>query len=133
MLDFAFVFTTGGLVLWERTFVQLRGSPLNDFIRDVLIEERSAADGSHLLDAYMLQWTVSNERGLVFLVCLICILQLLYIILTGWVSQNAVTQLCQRFVTGNEAGISEFVWHIDDLRQCTGLRSIGYAGIPRYI
>jgi hypothetical protein len=69
MLDFACVFTRGGLVLWEQRFLKMhRPPPVRALVREVLIEERSAnADAFHA-ENYAMRWALDNVLELVFVV-----------------------------------------------------------------
>lgn len=78
MLDLFTILTKGGFVLWQKTFTPINGSPVEDLIKNVLIEERSGTD-SYYKDNYALKWTFANENDLVFVVAYQKILQLTYI------------------------------------------------------
>jgi len=95
MLEQVVVFTRGGLVLWKYQFGKVDGSPVNDFIRNILIEvrrrlERQPTPWRHspraaavealltlqersilrhyLHDNYVVKWTLDNALGLVYVV-----------------------------------------------------------------
>lgn len=78
MLDLFTILTKGGYVLWQKTFAPINGSPVEDLIKNVLIEER-AGTNSYTKDNYALKWTFANENDLVFVVAHQKILQLTYI------------------------------------------------------
>ncbi|MBW0518914.1 hypothetical protein O181_058629 [Austropuccinia psidii MF-1] len=84
MLDHVHIFHRGGLVLWSKSFVPTP-SPIRSMIGLGLIEERSdgLANEHHLQEIQVgscsLQWNLSNEFGLVFVVAYQSILQLTYI------------------------------------------------------
>lgn len=78
MLDLFTILTKGGFVLWQKTFAPIQGSPVEDLIKNVLIEERSGTD-SYYKDNYALKWTFANENDLVFVVAYQKILPLTYI------------------------------------------------------
>lgn len=44
MLDHVSVFNKAGLVLWSRTMAKLKGSPVDDLVKNVLLEEKGGAD-----------------------------------------------------------------------------------------
>jgi len=72
MLDTFEILTTSGVVLWSKTYVPVGPSLINDFIRDVFIEDRvqrTAANPTYKKDGYTLKWTVAKELGLIFVVC----------------------------------------------------------------
>jgi hypothetical protein len=67
MLDHFTVFTRGGIVLWSSSFSQLQGDPVNDLVREVLVEERT---GQRAFESgsYTVHWTLANELNIVFVV-----------------------------------------------------------------
>ncbi|KAI8994535.1 signal recognition particle, alpha subunit, N-terminal-domain-containing protein [Pilobolus umbonatus] len=78
MLDLFTVLTKGGFVLWQKTFAPITGTPVEDLIKNVLIEERAGIELYHK-DNYCLKWTFANDVDLVFVVAYQKILQLGYI------------------------------------------------------
>ena len=71
MIDFFTIFTKTGLVLWSHRVVDqpLKGDPVNSFIGDVLLEERSG-DTVYFgktpeTASYGVKWSLGNEAGLV--------------------------------------------------------------------
>ncbi|PLW19898.1 hypothetical protein PCASD_13847 [Puccinia coronata f. sp. avenae] len=81
MLDHVHIFHRGGLVLWSKSFVPTP-SPLRTLIGDGLIEEQSTGFKDMMvmqIGSYSLQWNLSNEFGLIFVVAYQRILQLTYI------------------------------------------------------
>lgn len=78
MLDLFTIVTKGGFVLFQKTFAPINGSPVQDLIKNVLIEERAGTD-SYSKDNYALKWTFANENDLVFVVAYQKILQLNYL------------------------------------------------------
>lgn len=42
MFEFICIFTTGGVVLWYKAFADLKLDILNVFIRNILLEEKTA-------------------------------------------------------------------------------------------
>ncbi|KAI8886067.1 P-loop containing nucleoside triphosphate hydrolase protein [Backusella circina FSU 941] len=78
MLDLFTILTKGGFVLWQKNFATLSGSPVDELIKNVLIEERAGTD-SYFKDNYALKWTFANEVDLVFVVAYQKILHLQYI------------------------------------------------------
>ncbi|KNZ60769.1 hypothetical protein VP01_1503g8 [Puccinia sorghi] len=81
MLDHVHIFHRGGLVLWSKSFVPTP-SPLRTLIGDGLIGEKSSGLNDLLamqVGSYSLQWNLSNEFGLIFVVAYQRILQLTYI------------------------------------------------------
>lgn len=71
MLDHVIVFSKSGPVLWQRTYCKLQGSPVDDLVRGVLLEERGGAEKTAELGPYALKWTFAAGAGydIVFVVC----------------------------------------------------------------
>jgi len=67
-LDRFVVFTKSGIVLWRKSFVSIRGDPVCDFIKSVLLEERNMKDGKFMTELYTIRWALHNELDLVFVV-----------------------------------------------------------------
>lgn len=78
MIDFFYIFTTTGLVLWSKTFCEVKGSPVNSLIKNVLLAQRTN-EKSYIEDAYVLKWCLNNDLGIVFVVGYQRVLQLMYI------------------------------------------------------
>ncbi|KAI8366937.1 SRP54-type protein [Choanephora cucurbitarum] len=78
MLDLFTILTKGGFVLWQKKFTSITGSPVEDLVRHVLMEER-AGTNTYIKDSYALKWTFANEFDLVFVVAHQKILQLNYL------------------------------------------------------
>ena len=71
MIDLFCIFTTGGLILWSKTFVSFDfSSILNDLIRTILMDEKKTqnyyipAKGNGII----LRWKIFNESGIIFVV-----------------------------------------------------------------
>lgn len=66
MIDYACIFTTGGMVLWYKTFVdtQMRLDFFNLFIKNVLLDEKTAiaASAGGRKNSYSLQDSVFRWR-----------------------------------------------------------------------
>lgn len=78
MIDLFCIFTTTGLVLWSKSFCELKGTPINKLIKDVILVERTN-EKVFYDDQYALKWSFNNDLGLVFVVVYQRILQLMYI------------------------------------------------------
>mmetsp|Transcript_37765 Transcript_37765/g.89345 ORF Transcript_37765/g.89345 Transcript_37765/m.89345 type:complete len:591 (+) Transcript_37765:168-1940(+) len=65
MLDCFTVLHKGGTVLWRKEMCALQGEPINDLIKTVLLEERSA-ETVYKKDQYQFKWALVNEFDLVF-------------------------------------------------------------------
>jgi signal recognition particle receptor subunit alpha len=71
MLDTFEILTTSGVVLWSKTYVSVSPTLINDFIRDVFIEDRvqrTAANPTYKKDGYTLKWKTAKDLGLIFVV-----------------------------------------------------------------
>lgn len=72
MLDHVSIFTTRGVVLWSRSWAQLKAvkgeDPVSSLVRGVLLEGKAAAARTVNLDSYTLKWTLANDVGLVVVV-----------------------------------------------------------------
>lgn len=44
MLDHVSVFSKSGLVLWSRTMAKLKGNPVDDLVKNVLLEARGGTN-----------------------------------------------------------------------------------------
>ncbi len=68
MIDLFCIFTTGGLILWYKTFVVIKFENLiNNLIRNILLDQKRNQD-YHNVNGTILRWKVVNESGLIFLV-----------------------------------------------------------------
>ena len=65
MIDQVVAFSKTGVVLWSRTFCSVRGDPINELIRHVLLQERRGQD-EFMYGNYKLRWEVDNKRGLFY-------------------------------------------------------------------
>lgn len=80
MLDGFEILTTSGVVLWSKSYAPVKSSVINNFIKDVFIEEKvlpgaSVADDasavqnpSYKRDQYTLKWASVKDLGLIFVV-----------------------------------------------------------------
>ena len=82
MLAEFIVFSRTGLIFWSKGGSVLRGNPIDDFIKNVILESKINSS-SYSTDSYTLKWTLANETkpGLVFLCIYSKSLQL------SWVSE----------------------------------------------
>ena len=75
MFDFVCIFTTGGVVLWFKAFCDMKLDLLNIFIKNILLEEKTAQHQFNFAE-YVLKWKVQNDLKLVFAIIYKEILQL---------------------------------------------------------
>ncbi|CAN0169032.1 unnamed protein product [Ectocarpus sp. 6 AP-2014] len=78
MLDHVSVFSKSGLVLWSRTMAKLKGDPVDDLVKNVLLEERGGTNVA-TTEWYTLRWSLANELGLVVVALYQKSLQLHYV------------------------------------------------------
>ena len=71
MIDLFCIFTTGGLILWSKSFVSGDfSSILNDLIKTILMDEKKTQDYYIPVkgNGIILRWRIINESGLIFVV-----------------------------------------------------------------
>ena len=71
MIDLFCIFTTGGLILWSKSFVSGDfTSLLNDLIKTILMDEKKTQDYYIPVkgNGIILRWRIINESGLIFVV-----------------------------------------------------------------
>ena len=71
MLDLFCIFTTGGLILWSKTFVSFDfSSILNDLIKTILMDEKKTQNFYIPVkgNGIILRWKIFNESGIIFVV-----------------------------------------------------------------
>ena len=71
MIDLFCIFTTGGLILWSKTFVSFDfSSILNDLIRTILMDEKKTQNYYIPVkgNGIILRWKIFNESGIIFVV-----------------------------------------------------------------
>ncbi|PVU86413.1 hypothetical protein BB560_006734 [Smittium megazygosporum] len=78
MLDYFAIATQGGILLWSKTFVSMQANPVNPLIHHLITSPRSEEE-PYIHEGYQLNWTTSNEFGLVFITVCQKILQLTYL------------------------------------------------------
>ena len=68
MIDLFCIYTTGGLILWYKTFVsETFESTINKLIKEILLDQKRNQD-SYNEKGRIMKWKVNNESGLIFLV-----------------------------------------------------------------
>jgi len=67
MIDLFTILTKGGVVLWSKSFTSITNNPIDDLIKDVLINERGDRT-NYIKNEYELKWKFSNETNLIFVV-----------------------------------------------------------------
>ncbi|EJD44064.1 P-loop containing nucleoside triphosphate hydrolase protein [Auricularia subglabra TFB-10046 SS5] len=86
MLDHCSISHKGGVVLWQRSFTPAAetlaasaASPVNNLVREALIDSRAASDSKYEKDGYAIKWSFVNDLELIFVVAYQRILQLTYV------------------------------------------------------
>lgn len=67
MFDYFCIFTTGGVVLWYKAFIDIKFDLINQLIKDIMIEEKTAKD-QFIHKGSVVKWRVANELNIVFTV-----------------------------------------------------------------
>ena len=71
MIDLFCIFTTGGLILWSKSFVSIDFSEiLNDLIKTILMDEKKTQDFYIPVkgNGIILRWKIFNKSGIIFVV-----------------------------------------------------------------
>ena len=71
MIDLFCIFTTGGLILWSKSFVSFDFSEiLNDLIKTILMDEKKTQDFYIPVkgNGIILRWKIYNKSGIIFVV-----------------------------------------------------------------
>ncbi len=68
MIDLFCIFTTGGLILWYKTFVGTKfESLINILIKNILLDEKKNQD-FFVKSGNVMRWRIINEANLIFVV-----------------------------------------------------------------
>lgn len=78
MLDLACIFTTGGVILFCRTFCMLKFDVLDQLVKKVLIQDKTAESSFHA-NPYVVKWRFANNINLIFAVIYQEMIQLPYV------------------------------------------------------
>jgi len=99
MLDLFLILHKGGRILWKpKGSMPLKGSPVNQLIQQVLLQERG---GENLFtsESYALKWELANDLDLLFVVCSHAPSSL---IVVDCVRKALSSCLCRGFITAGE-------------------------------
>jgi len=67
MIEYFSIFTKQGLILWQsKRPIYLQENLMNEFIKVVFLEERTASDSFSYDNKYAVKWTQENEKDIVF-------------------------------------------------------------------
>jgi signal recognition particle receptor subunit alpha len=68
MIDLFCIFTTGGLILWCKTFLNMKfDAVLNNLIKNVLLDDKRTQE-TYVANGLVMRWRIMNEAGLIFVV-----------------------------------------------------------------
>lgn len=78
MLDYACIFTTGGVVLWCKAFCEtgLKYDMVNMFIKNILLDDKTINKNSFSFNDNILKWKILPDLKIVFAIVYKEILQL---------------------------------------------------------
>ncbi|KAK7204168.1 signal recognition particle, alpha subunit, N-terminal-domain-containing protein [Myxozyma melibiosi] len=82
MIDYFSVFTTGGIVLWQKCYQPVSANILDSLVADIFIEDRrgkAGSDSSMTKDRYTVKWTSSNDFGIIIVAVYQSLLQITFI------------------------------------------------------
>ncbi len=65
MLELISIFTTGGILLFQKAFALIKTDIIDCLIKKILLQDR-CAETSLLEEPYRLHWSFANQEGLVF-------------------------------------------------------------------
>jgi signal recognition particle receptor subunit alpha len=66
MIDFFSIFTTGGLILWCKTFLNMKIELLiNSLIKNILLDEKRTQE-FYVINGVVMRWRIINDSGLIF-------------------------------------------------------------------
>jgi hypothetical protein len=65
MIDLFIIFTKTGLVLFSHKLSEIKGDPVDAFIKTVLLEERKG-ETTFTHESYAVRWNIRNDVGLIF-------------------------------------------------------------------
>jgi len=71
MIDLFSIFTTGGIVLWNKSLDAVSQAIPNALVSDIFIENKVNESILYRKENYIIKYSVVNELGLIFVVCLI--------------------------------------------------------------
>ena len=109
LLDFFCIFSTGGLILWHKKFVNSKFETLiNYLIKTVLLDQKRNQD-SLLVSGTMIRWKIADEKNLIFVVAYQEAYSLLYVEkLITMVMNDFIKKEYDQLVIKNNLIIEEF-------------------------
>ncbi|KAJ8098664.1 SRP54-type protein [Lipomyces tetrasporus] len=81
MIDYFTVFTTGGIVLWQKCYQPVSAAIVDSLVSDIFIEDRghSGEQSSLTKDRYTVKWTTANDFGIIVVAVYQSLLQISFI------------------------------------------------------
>ncbi|KAK9368893.1 SRP54-type protein [Lipomyces kononenkoae] len=81
MIDYFTVFTTGGIVLWQKCNEPVPPATVDSLVTDIFIEDRRSAGERISLtkDRYTVKWTTANDFGIIIVAVYQSLLQISFI------------------------------------------------------
>ncbi|KAK9428390.1 SRP54-type protein [Lipomyces doorenjongii] len=81
MIDYFTVFTTGGIVLWQKCNQPVSAAIVDSLVSDIFIEDRtrSGEQSSLTRDRYTVKWTTANDFGIIIVAVYQSLLQISFI------------------------------------------------------
>ncbi|KAK9468268.1 SRP54-type protein [Lipomyces arxii] len=81
MIDYFTVFTTGGIVLWQKVYQPVSSTMIDSLMSDIFIEDRprSGEESSMTKDQYTVKWMTANDLGIIFVAVYQSLLQISFI------------------------------------------------------
>ncbi|KAK9328957.1 SRP54-type protein [Lipomyces starkeyi] len=81
MIDYFTVFTTGGIVLWQKCNQPVSAAIVDSLVSDIFIEDRtrSGEQSSLTKDRYTVKWTTANDFGIIIVAVYQSLLQISFI------------------------------------------------------
>ena len=64
-VDIACAFTTGGVILFYKAFILLNSDPIDMFIKEILVQQRTA-ETEYVHKDNKVKWRILNDIGLIF-------------------------------------------------------------------
>ena len=71
MIDLFCIFTTGGLILFDKSFTELSNYEIiNDLIKNILMDEKHNQEYYKPINGngIIVRWRILNEKGIIFVV-----------------------------------------------------------------
>ena len=100
MIDFFCIFSTGGLILWYKQMGDFNFDLINMLIRNILMDEKRNQD-FYTVDGIVLRWKVINDKGLIFTVSKLILIQAAYQQSFGQLYVDVLIEMVAKDFTNN--------------------------------